>query len=76
MNGGHSTMQTVELSMSDEINLGDFFIQLKSMYPSLRLVNSQTHKKAEDKFTGIDDLIPLYVPDFKMYPREELYDDR
>jgi hypothetical protein len=67
-------MQTLVINISDDINLVDFSMQIKKLYPTSQIVGTQTTTGYGKKFVGIDDLKPLHVDDFKMFPRDELYD--
>jgi hypothetical protein len=67
-------MQTIELSLSDEINIGDFFAQLKSMYPSLQMIKPKAAVNRQKGFEGTADLKPIHIEGFIMPEREDLHE--
>jgi hypothetical protein len=67
-------MQTIELNLSDEINIGDFFAQLKSMYPSLQMIISKPIVNHPKGFEGTADLMPIHIEGFKMPERDDLHE--
>ena len=69
-------MNTLVINVGNDININDFFAQLKKIYPSVEVLSSPKTLdiNTTKKFTGTSDLVPIYVSDFKMYERDELYD--
>jgi hypothetical protein len=67
-------MRTLVINISDDVNIIDLSMQLQRLYPSLQIVDQQITAEPPKKFSGIDDLKTLYVPNFRMCSREELYD--
>ena len=67
-------MQTLVINVGNDINIDDFSVQLKEMYPSLQIVVPEASATPAKKFTGTDDLKRIRVSEFKMFKREDLYD--
>ena len=69
-------MNTLVINIGNDININDFFAQLKKIYPNVEVLSlpSTPHKDIVKKFTGTSDLKRIKVTNFKMYEREELYD--
>ena len=67
-------MQTLVISVGNDINIDDFSLQLKKMYPSVQIVIPDTSNTPAKKFAGTDDLKRIRVSEFKMFKREDLYD--
>ena len=68
-------MNTLVINIGNDININDFFAQLKKIYPNVEVLSSPLtpHKDIAKKFTGTNDLKRIKVTNFKMYEREELY---
>ena len=64
----------ITIDMQEEIDINDLIGIIKRFYPNKK-INSITHQNNTKKiFYGIDDLKVLPKDDFKIYPRDELYD--
>ena len=63
------------LDVEDGIDANEIVNLLRIQYPNKKITPIlQTFKKECKKFEGIDDLKPLMVENFVMYPRESLYE--
>jgi hypothetical protein len=67
-------MKRLVINVSDDINVGDVYAQIKKLYPSLQIMSVPYHADKAKKFSGTSDLKPLYVDGFQPFAREELYD--
>ena len=64
----------ITIDIQDEIDLNDLLGLIKKFYPD-KTINSVTPQNDTEKiFGGIKDLKVLHRENFKIYPREELYD--
>ena len=65
---------------TEEINVNDIISLIKKFYPEKKINSVMAHMAQPDGskkiFSGIDDLKVLYRENFKLYPREQLYDSR
>ena len=66
-------MQTLVISVGNDVNIDDFSVQIKKMYPSLQIVVQEANATHATKFTGTDDLKRIRASEFKMFKNMSMY---